>query len=131
MYKLFWTALLAVVTTLTILFLASAVSKVEAQPRWSRTIEAEVYEGPVFAEPPDYDMVMFDCFPNPTKGTGFWSIRNTSSSLGSENLNQKLFATGASCAFALSYLYIERFELISSNPYVLRRRLTDEDKQEF
>ncbi len=119
------------VTTLIAMFLAtSAAFVVEAQPKWATT-EAEVYEGPVFAEPPDFDVVMFDCFANPVIGTGFWTILNTSSSLGSENLNQKLFATGAACAFALSYLYIERFELISSNPYVLQRRLTDEDKKEF
>ncbi len=110
------------ILAVSLIALLGASVTADAKSRWP---------GPAYAEPPDYDVGMFDCFPNPAKGTGFWTSRNTSSSLGSENLNHKLFAKGAACAYALSYLYIERFVLISSNPYVLQRRLTDKDKQEF
>ncbi len=120
---------------------------IEARPVWKHQQDikemvevavAETYEGPVFDEPPDFDLVMFDCYRRPLLPTPglvglgtTWIIRDMSLSLGSENLNQKLIQPGQPCAFALAYLHIKRFKLISSNPYVLQRRLTVEDKQEF
>ncbi len=83
-----------------------------------------------FAEPPEYDVVSFDC---EIGKKGRRLTKNMAPSLNSENVNSNALKNGIDCSFALTILLSERFKPmqgVGTSPFWLTRRVLIIDRME-